>query len=805
MDNPLVSVVVPLYNYGRFIENTIASVLGQTCGNVQLIVVNNGSTDDGPERVAAIKDPRLTLLHIQENRGPIPAWRLGFEHCKGEWFAMLPADDYWKPRKLERQFEYLRTHPEITMLGTWLEQVDEHGNPNGAAINYIERHCNRAIQFDSIEEWTWDHRLCIPSAIYRKELCDLAGPPCLGMDHIADWEFHLRLLRSGGKAAVVPEPLTCYRWHGKNLSKSGLSTCLPQWIWGFLTQYVPLAQQWLGSPEELDIELTDALSFLLEWPVFRLASAHDRRKNFFALLHAGNPGAKWPAFPAYLDWIRNAEIPPASLATLSFLEHWKRADRAVTRRMLFERLYRSRRRKGKATESETSERELMASLGRGWYALYWSRHKITRPFLNLRRSAVNRLWPGKRMHRIDLQTLSHEVRAVPHAARPARVAAPVAARGATARAPAPLIASAKKKRPFVSVVVPLYNYGRYIENTIASVLGQTCGDVELIVVNNGSTDDGPERVAAIKDPRLTLLHIAENQGPIPAWHLGFQHCTGEWFAMLPADDYWKPRKLERQIEYLRAHPEITMLGTWIEQVDENGTPNESLTPFIERHCNQSVQFDALSSWRWNHRLCIPSALYRKDLCDIAAPPSLGMNHIADWEFHMKLLRAGGRAAVIPEKLTCYRWHGRNLSKNGKFECLSQWVWGFLTQYVPLARQWLPTPEALDAELADAISFFLTEPVFTNASIRERLMNFYAFVLGSTESAGWTSFLNYLDWVQYGKVEPAALATLLLIEEWQTPYHLRRARKGPWYLRMAKRWRRKLGERFPSMQPAARSA
>ncbi|MEQ1850906.1 MAG: glycosyltransferase, partial [Chthoniobacteraceae bacterium] len=390
MDNPLVSVVVPLYNYGRFIENTIASVLGQTCGNVQLIVVNNGSTDDGPERVAAIKDPRLTLLHIEENRGPIPAWRLGYEHCKGEWFAMLPADDYWRPRKLERQFEYLRAHPDITMLGTWLEQVDEHGNPNGAAINYIERHCNRAIQFDSIEEWTWDHRLCIPSAIYRKELCDLAGPPCLGMDHIADWEFHLRLLRSGGKAAVVPEPLTCYRWHGKNLSKSGLSTCLPQWIWGFLTQYVPLAQKWLNSPEAVDAHLSDAISFLLDWPVFRVAPEQDRLKNFYAMLRSPASSADWPAFGDYRDWLAQLEVAPAARATLSFLEEWRRPDYVATKQKLFDRLYRIRHGKENDFDTPLVEKKLMTMLGQGWYALYWSKHKLIRPFKNLHRSATRR-------------------------------------------------------------------------------------------------------------------------------------------------------------------------------------------------------------------------------------------------------------------------------------------------------------------------------------------------------------------------------------------------------------------------------
>jgi glycosyltransferase involved in cell wall biosynthesis len=798
-----VSVVIPLYNYGRYIENTVASVLGQTCGNVQLIVVNNGSTDDGPERVAAIKDPRLTLLHIKENRGPIPAWRLGLEHCRGEWFAMLPADDYWKPQKLERQFDYLRDHSDINILATWLEQVDSNGRPNETEVQYIERHCNRHFDFNNLNTWTWDHRVCIPSAIYRKDLCDAAGPPSVGMDHIADWEFHLRLLRAGGKVGVVPEKLTCYRWHGNNLSKSGLSSCLSQWIWGFLTQYVPLTRQWLKTPEAVDAQLSDAISFLFTWPVFNIASREDRLRNFYALLDGADPLAKWPTYRDYTTWLREAEIPPAARATAAFLGEWQKPDFTATREMLFDKIYRIRRGKDSDFESPNMEKELMSSLGRGWYALYWSRHKLTRPFENLHRS-VKKRWDIGRRRTCRPPRDSGRPSETAQTAR-TRAGSTTASQPAPSRTLTPIIAPPRADRPLVSVVIPLYNYGRYIENTIASVLGQTCGNLELIVVNNGSTDDGPERVAAINDPRLTLLHIQENKGPIPAWRLGFEHCRGEWFAMLSADDYWKPRKLERQFEFLRKRPDISMLGTWIEQVDENGVPNESQVPFIERHCNRFVQFDDLHSWRWNHHLCIPSALYRKDLCDSAGPPSLGMNHIADWEFHMRLLRAGGRVAVIQEPLTCYRWHGRNLSKHGKFECLTQWVWGFLTQYVPLAQKWLESPAAVEAELADAISFFLTEPVFVLASERERLMNFYGFLLSAGESTGWPSYYDYLEWVEHGEVPPAALATLYLLDEWQSPQLLKRRRKGPWFTRMARRIRKKLGFHLAPLNPAPRHA
>ncbi|MDD2806168.1 MAG: glycosyltransferase family A protein [Elusimicrobiales bacterium] len=112
----------------------------------------------------------------------------------------------------------------------------------------------------------------------------------------------------------------------------------------------------------------------------------------------------------------------------------------------------------------------------------------------------------------------------------------------------------QQKAPLVSVIMPSYNHARYIGRAVESVLEQTAGDLELIVVDNQSADGTDEVLAAIKDPRLRVLKIA-NGGIIAASrNLGLKNAAGEYAAFVDSDDIWQPEKLERQLEALRAAP-----------------------------------------------------------------------------------------------------------------------------------------------------------------------------------------------------------------------------------------------------------
>jgi glycosyltransferase involved in cell wall biosynthesis len=105
--------------------------------------------------------------------------------------------------------------------------------------------------------------------------------------------------------------------------------------------------------------------------------------------------------------------------------------------------------------------------------------------------------------------------------------------------------------PRVSVIIPAYNAARFLPQAIDSVLAQTFGDVELLVVDDGSTDETPAVVARYDDPRVRYLRHARNRGLPAARNTGIRHARGELIAFLDADDYWLPEKLAVQVEALR--------------------------------------------------------------------------------------------------------------------------------------------------------------------------------------------------------------------------------------------------------------
>jgi glycosyltransferase involved in cell wall biosynthesis len=121
--------------------------------------------------------------------------------------------------------------------------------------------------------------------------------------------------------------------------------------------------------------------------------------------------------------------------------------------------------------------------------------------------------------------------------------------------------------PRVSVVIPLYNSASSIEQTVRSVLAQTEPDFELIIVNDGSKDDGPEIVRQIQDPRIRLVD-QENQGVSVARNTGIALARAPWVAFLDADDEWNERFLERCLEKTVQCPEADVVFS---NVHDSGT------------------------------------------------------------------------------------------------------------------------------------------------------------------------------------------------------------------------------------------
>lgn len=107
MSQPVISVIIPTYNYGRFLRECLDSVFVQTFRDIEVIVVDDGSTDDTPAILDSISDRRLKQFRIPNSGSPC-ARNVGLRHAHGEFVAFIDADDRWRPRKLETQLALLR-------------------------------------------------------------------------------------------------------------------------------------------------------------------------------------------------------------------------------------------------------------------------------------------------------------------------------------------------------------------------------------------------------------------------------------------------------------------------------------------------------------------------------------------------------------------------------------------------------------------------------------------------------------------------------------------------------------------------
>ena len=216
-DSPLVSIIVTSYNYERYIGQTIQSVLSQTYPHWELIISDDGSTDNSLEVVRAFQDNRITLLTAETNKGASKAYNKAFALCKGKYLCSLDSDDYLAVDKLEKQVSYLEAHPEVDVLGTFINEIDAEGNLTGDKFNH-EEWFNREIDLNQPESWFWRNHLNHSSVLMRKSVHDEVGLISEELIYAPDYELWAKCLAAKAGFAVFTENLTYYRYHGRNVT-----------------------------------------------------------------------------------------------------------------------------------------------------------------------------------------------------------------------------------------------------------------------------------------------------------------------------------------------------------------------------------------------------------------------------------------------------------------------------------------------------------------------------------------------------------------------------------------------------------
>jgi glycosyltransferase involved in cell wall biosynthesis len=131
MTGPLVTVGIPFYNPGVALRAAIRSILLQSYESIELLLVNDGSTDGSLQIAHEFRDDRIRYHDDRANRGFIPRLNQIIDLAKGEYIARMDADDVSHPRRIERQVEYLNTHPRVDVVGTDMYVIDRSGRVLG--------------------------------------------------------------------------------------------------------------------------------------------------------------------------------------------------------------------------------------------------------------------------------------------------------------------------------------------------------------------------------------------------------------------------------------------------------------------------------------------------------------------------------------------------------------------------------------------------------------------------------------------------------------------------------------------------
>ncbi len=210
----LVSVIIPTYNASQYIVQAVESVLHQTYKNYEIIVVDDGSTDDTGERLK----PYLHLICYiyQSNQGVAVARNRGIELAKGELVAFLDADDYFLPNKLAAQVALFSSQFSLGIVHSGWRRVDRHGTP------LMDVTLWKKVPQLNLESWLrW--KPVLPSAMmFKREWLIKVGGFDKRFPPAEDTDLVLRLALMGCEACWLPQVTVCYRQHPGSAMHKGL-------------------------------------------------------------------------------------------------------------------------------------------------------------------------------------------------------------------------------------------------------------------------------------------------------------------------------------------------------------------------------------------------------------------------------------------------------------------------------------------------------------------------------------------------------------------------------------------------------
>jgi glycosyltransferase involved in cell wall biosynthesis len=242
---PRVSVVIPSYNHARYVREAAGSVLAQDVADLELIVVDDGSSDESVEIVQGLGDPRVRLVR-QPNQGTHAALNNGLALARGRWLAILNSDDRWAPGRLRAALDVFAREPETALVGSWIELIDADGRPLSVKHGFddldpwpvedpaLTFKADRDLRTALLNQnyWATTSNYVFPRTTWEKH------GPFRPLRFAHDWDFALRVQRES-PARLLEAPLVQYRVHDANTIRQDPPAMVYEVCW-VLAVHVPL-------------------------------------------------------------------------------------------------------------------------------------------------------------------------------------------------------------------------------------------------------------------------------------------------------------------------------------------------------------------------------------------------------------------------------------------------------------------------------------------------------------------------------------------------------------------------------------
>ncbi|OGS75596.1 MAG: hypothetical protein A2Z94_07320 [Gallionellales bacterium GWA2_55_18] len=166
--SPRVSVLMTIYNAEPYLRAAIDSLIAQTFSDWELIAVENGSTDKSMLILKSYSDPRIRIFPFEANIGRTPALRFAFDQARGDYIAVLDADDVSSQNRLAQQAAFLDQHNDVALVGSWAQHIDKHGK----VFDVFEPPTNQKELQNCLG---WTNPIIHSSAMYRRQLAHEVG------------------------------------------------------------------------------------------------------------------------------------------------------------------------------------------------------------------------------------------------------------------------------------------------------------------------------------------------------------------------------------------------------------------------------------------------------------------------------------------------------------------------------------------------------------------------------------------------------------------------------------------------------